>query len=116
MKKVLSAVLAATLVLVMIFSLTSCTKKPSGKYGYEERLSALTLEFEGNTVTVTAKFIVSVSATGTFEMGENGEILITYEDEEDTESMPSGLVYNAEEDTIECSFARDTIKLEKVEE
>lgn len=111
MKNVIKAVLAISLIAVMLLSLVACGNKPSGEYGGD----VVTATFKGNEVTVTfSAGIFSTTTTGTFEMGENNEILITYEDEDEAKSAPSGWTYNKDEDTIECNFGLlGKIKLEK---
>lgn len=110
MKNVLKAALAISLIAVMLLSLASCGNKPSGEYGTNN----VTATFKGNEVTVTFSVgILSTTATGTFEMGENNEILITYEDEEESKSAPSGWTYDKEADAIKCKFIGIEITLEK---
>lgn len=111
MKKLLLSVLAVTLLITMLFSFASCgDPKPNGKYGHEY----LNLEFDGNKVSVNLDFIVEISTTGTYEM-DGEKIVITYESDEGSSSMPTNLVYNAEDDTIKCKLGVMDITLKKVD-
>lgn len=110
MKKILLSVLAVTLLVTMLFTLTSCGPRPDGKYGHKN----LNLEFDGDKVTVNVDFLVKISASGTYEM-EDDKIVITYEGDESTSSMPTNLVYDADSDTIKCKLGvLGEITLEKV--
>ena len=110
MKNVMKVVIALSLIAVMLLCLVACGNKPSGEYGGD----VVTATFKGNEVTVTFKVLMlSSTVNGTFEMGENNEILITYEDEDEAKSAPSGWTYNKDEDTIECNFGLGKITLEK---
>lgn len=112
MKKVLTSVLAIALLLTMVFTLASCASKPKGKYGNDN----LYLSFDGNEVSVTVKIIGEYTAKGTYELGENNEIDITYEDKGGATTLPTGLVYDPDSDTIKCSLGiLGTITLEKVD-
>ncbi|MBR2986727.1 MAG: hypothetical protein IKC63_01780 [Clostridia bacterium] len=113
MKKIISALLVVVMLFTLVFTLTSCGNKPSGKYGGE----TVTVEFDGDKVSVTFKILVaSTTTTGTFEMGENNEILVTYDDSEDAEKAPSGWTYDKENDAIKCKFLGIDITLEKIDE
>ncbi|MBQ4120986.1 MAG: hypothetical protein IJD35_03120 [Clostridia bacterium] len=110
MKRILLSVLAVTLLVTMLFTLTSCGPKPDGKYGHKN----LNLEFDGDKVTVNVDFLVKVSASGTYEMDDD-KIVITYEGNDSTSSMPTNLVYDADNDTIKCKLGvLGEITLEKV--
>ena len=112
MKRVFASVLALALLLTMVFTLASCGSKPKGKYGHEK----IYLEFDGNNVSVTVNFLGEFTSKGTFEMGDDNSINITYEDEDSSGTLPTGLVYNEEDDTIECSLGiLGKITLEKVD-
>lgn len=112
MKRVLTSVLALALLLTMVLTLASCGAKPKGKYGHDK----LYLEFNGNKVKVTVKLIGEVTSEGTFEMGENNEINITYKDEDKSATLPTGLTYNKDKDTVECKLGiLGTITLEKID-
>ena len=113
MKKIISALLVVTLLLTLALTLTSCGNKPSGKYGGD----VVTVEFDGNKVSVTFKILVaSTTTTGTFEMGENNEILVTYDDSKDAEKAPSGWTYDKDADAIKCKFLGMDITLDKIDE
>ena len=113
MKKILSAILVVTMILTLALTLTSCGNNPSGKYGGDN----VTVEFDGDKVSVTFKVLIaSTTSTGTFEMGENNEILVTYDDSEDAEKAPSGWTYDKENDAIKCKFLGFDITLEKIED
>lgn len=111
MKKILTSVLAVALIAVMLFTLVSCGNKPSGTYG--NKLYSVT--FDGDKVTYTV--IGSISIEGTFEMGEENKILVTWEDEGESKSAPSGWTYDKDADAIKFSLGvLGTVTLNKVEE
>lgn len=110
MKNVIKVLVAISLIAVMLVSLVACGNKPSGEYGND----VVTATFKGNEVTVTFKvLLISSTVNGTFKMGEDNQILITYEDEEEAKSAPSGWTYDKENDAIECNFGIGKITLEK---
>ena len=84
MKRILSFVLALTLVLGVVFSMASCGKLLSGKY----KSGITTYEFAGNKATVTYElFGFQKSIEGTYKIAENEEgdmtITFTFEGEEE---------------------------------
>ena len=106
MKKIISALLVVTLLLTLALTLTSCGNKPSGKYG--NKLFSVT--FDGNEITYKA---LLWSTKGTFEMGEENEIIITWEgDDGKKEELATSATYDKDSDTIKWLG----ITLEKVEE
>lgn len=110
MKKFLLLVLAVALVCAVIFVVFSYSKKPDGKYGHEN----LNLEFDGDKVSVNLDFVIKASASGTYEM-DGDKIVITYEGNDSSSSMPTNLVYDADSDTIKCKLGiLGEITLEKV--
>ena len=111
MKRVISTVLLATLLLTMIVTLTSCGG-PDGKYGHEY----LNLEFDGDKVTVNVKVFGTFSSTGKYKLGDDNEIIITYDDDKNSANLPTNLVYNEDDDTIECKLGIfGTITLDKID-
>ena len=91
MKKIVSAILALTLVIGLVLSLTSC----SLMFGsYTNDTLNTTYKFLGNQVTRTTEVTIfgvtsTTTAEGTFEIGENsdGDTVITFDwDEEDEDS------------------------------
>lgn len=106
MKKIISALLVVTLLLTLALTLTSCGNKPSGTYG--GKLFSVT--FDGNEITYKA---LLWSTKGTFEMGEENEIIITWEgDDGEKEELATSATYDKDSDTIKWLG----ITLEKVEE
>jgi len=106
MKKIITSVLALALITVMLFSLVACGNKPSGTYG--GKLFSVT--FDGNKITYKA---LLWSTDGTFEMGENNEIVITWEGEDgEKEELATTATYDKEADAIKWLG----MTLEKVEE
>ena len=89
MKRILSFVLALTLVLGMVFSLASCGKILNGKY--TDSLGVTTYEFSGSKVTITYEILgFTKSVEGKYKVAENdeGEMTITFtfeSSEEDAE-------------------------------
>lgn len=111
MKKILTSVLAIALIAVMLCSLVSCGNKPSGTYG--NKLYSVT--FDGDKVTYT--LVGSVSIEGTFEMGEENQILVTWENEGESKSAPSGWTYDKDADAIKFKLpVVGDVTLNKVEE
>ena len=92
MKKLLSIVLAALLLVSSLAMLASCGG-PSGKYGSDN----YTLKFSGSKVTVTWKGLTkSYEMTGKFEMGkdDNGNKTITFTmDEVESDSILGDAAY-----------------------
>ena len=85
MKKILSTVLALTLVLCMVLSLASCTKMLSGKYTNTDLKTSY--EFSGNKVTKTSPSLGAILGgsgnvvkEGTYEIkeAEDGTFTITF--------------------------------------
>lgn len=113
MKKVISSVLVATLLLITVLSLASCGNTPKGTYASEN--GVVSVNFDGDKVAVTFKVVVSITLNGTFAMGENNEILITYEGEESSSSAPSGWTYDKDADAIKCDFLGAELVLNKVD-
>ena len=110
MKKIILSILAVTLLCTMLFTLVSCGNKPDGKYGHKN----INLEFDGSKVTINVDFVVKVTTSGTFKM-DGDQIVITYEDDKNSGSMPTNLVYDADSDTIKCKLGiLGEITLEKV--
>lgn len=109
MKKFLLSVLAITLLFTMLFSFTACAQKPTGKYGHKN----LNLEFDGDKVSVNLDYLVKVSASGTYKMVDD-KIMITYEGDNVSSSLPGILTYDADNDTIQCKLGVLDITLEKV--
>lgn len=112
MKKTLLAILAIALLFTMLLSFASCGEsKPEGKYGSQY----LNLEFDGDKISVNLNMVVtSASASGTYQM-DGDRIVITYEGEDASASLPTNLVYDAENDTIQCALGTlGNITLEKV--
>ena len=101
MKKVLTAMVAVSLLLCMILSFASCGEsKPSGKYGAKE----LNLEFKGDKVSVNLDFtVLKGSASGTYEMDDD-KIVITYDDDKVDAKFPTALTYDADKDAITCDL------------
>ncbi len=112
MKRVLTSVLALALLVTMVLTLASCGAKPKGKYGHDN----LYLEFDGDKVSVTLEVLgVKSTSKGTYTLDDDNNIKITYENEDSKGSVPTGLVYNADKDTIECKFLGSTITLDKID-
>ena len=106
MKKIISALLVVVMLFTLVFTLTSCGNKPSGTYG--NKLFSVT--FDGNEVTYKA---LLWSTDGTFEMGDDNEIIITWEgDDGKKEELATSATYDKDSDTIKWLG----ITLEKVEE
>ena len=79
MKRILSFVLALTLVLGMVFSLASCGKILNGKYS--DALGITTYEFSGSKVTITYEILgFTKNIEGKYKVAENdeGEMTITF--------------------------------------
>ncbi len=77
MKKIISLILALTLVLGMVFTLASCGKMLSGKY----QSGITTYDFAGNKVTVTYEILgFQKSIEGTYKIAETdeGKMTITF--------------------------------------
>lgn len=106
MKKTLTALVAVVLLVTMVLTLASCTKKPSGKYGN----AVYSVEFDGNKVSVSLIGGALSTKSGTFEMEDN-KIVITYESEDLSGKLPTGMTYDAENDTV--SFLGLTLKKDK---
>ena len=104
MKKIVSLLLACTVLFGCVFALASCGKTLSGKYEYASQSeigdvlgdltgSGATYTFDGKKVTVTAKFFgFEKSFEGEYEISENDEgktvitITFTGEDAEDKDA------------------------------
>ncbi len=95
MKKILTSVLAIAMICTMLFVLVSCGG-PSGKYG--DKLGVSTITFDGGEVSLKLGTYDITSAT--YEMGDDGKILITYEDDGEEKELDIGLVYDEDADTI----------------
>ena len=98
MKKVFTALTAVLLLAVMVLSLASCTKKPSGKYGSD----ALSFEFSGSKVTVTV--LGQSSDPVNYTIDDDGNIKIVWEDDDNKLNIPAGLRYDAENDVIKTAL------------
>ena len=95
MKKIVSIILAFTLVLGMLFSLASCSKMLSGKY--TNSTLETSYEFVGNKVTRTSPSIASLFGSsekvvkeGTYQIteAEDGTFTITFTwAEDDVETL-----------------------------
>ena len=98
MKRIISSILALTLMLCLVLSLASCAKVLSGKYTNSSLQT--TYEFVGNTVTRTSPSLVGtilgseekVVKEGTYVINEaeNGTFTITFtwgENDIETESF-----------------------------
>lgn len=77
MKKILSLILALTILATMCLSLASCNKKLSGTYMNKGNLSDITYEFKGNKVTVTDTVTIGES---TFDFSYSGKYKIATDD------------------------------------
>ena len=100
MKKTLSALLVAALLVCSVFALASCGTKLSGTY---KNSLGTSFEFSGNKVTVTQNFLITEkSFEGTYEITENDKgnevIIFTFETEDK----------DAEDLSGEFSFAKGT--------
>lgn len=84
MKRILSLILALTLVLGMVFTLASCGKMLNGKY--QDPTGVTTYEFSGSKVTLTAAIFGTHTYEGTYKIAENDEgkmtITLTFESED----------------------------------
>ncbi|MBR2612345.1 MAG: hypothetical protein IKC72_04670 [Clostridia bacterium] len=78
MKRILSLILALTLVLGMVFTLASCGKMLNGKY--QDPTGVTTYEFSGSKVTLTVALLGTKTYEGTYKIAENeeGEMTITF--------------------------------------
>ena len=110
MKKLLRSAILITLVLVVLLSLASCSAKPKGTYSN----SLLSLTFDGDDVTAKVLGSDSLSVSGKYKLGDEGEIIITWDDGEDSSAqLPTGLTYNKDDDKLEYKLAGITFSLEK---
>lgn len=111
MKTILRTTLLVALVLVMTFSLASCGGRPSGTYSN----SIISLTFDGSTVTARIFGNDSLSISGEYELNDDNEIVITWEDNDASAQLPTGLTYNQDEDQLEYSLIGATFTLSKSE-
>ena len=118
MKKILSVLLACTLLLGCVFVFASCGKKLSGAYEYVPETgigdfiqgvtgSGTTYTFEGSKVTITYEIAgFEKNVEGTYEITENDEeetvIIFTFaEDEEDADDYKGEFSFSeGEEDGV----------------
>ena len=100
MKKVFTVLTAVLLLAVMVLSLASCAKKPSGKYGSD--LLKTYFEFSGSKVTVTV--LGQTSDPVDYTIDDDGNIKIVWEDDDNKLNVPSGLRYDAENDVVKSAI------------
>lgn len=92
MKRILFALLAA----ILCFSLCACGGDPKPEGKYKDALGATTLEFDGDTLTISTA-LTGEADSGEFEMDGDkiiidGEEAMTYDAENDTINF-MGLTY-----------------------
>ena len=115
MKRILSLILALTLVLGMVFTLASCGKMLNGKY--QDPTGVTTYEFSGSKVTLTVALLGTHTYEGTYKIAENdeGKMTITFTFESEDAENHSGEATFSEGSENDVEFIKiDGIKYTKV--